>query len=118
MSRVGYVCSRLISVSLFLFLFSGPTLTKVRAKVLPLLPQSCMFDIPDEFKKTCDGKRFLLIDDSMARRERILVFSSDHQLDLLFSSPIVYMDGTFSKSPTHFKQIYILHAILFDICMK
>ena len=54
----------------------------------------------------------------MIRRERILVFSSDYQLDMLFSSPILYMDGTFSKAPKHFKQIYILHAILFDICKQ
>ncbi|CAF4050241.1 unnamed protein product [Rotaria sordida] len=95
----------------------GPTLGKVRAKVMPVLPQDCLFDIPDQFKTTLDGNRFLLMDDSIIRRERILVFSSDYQLDMLFSSPIVYMDGTFSKSPKHFKQIYILHAILYDICL-
>lgn len=50
--------------------------------------------------------------------ERILIYSSDHQLNMLFSSPIVYMDGTFSKSPAHFMQIYIIHAILFDICKQ
>ncbi|CAF4171245.1 unnamed protein product [Rotaria sordida] len=95
----------------------GPIVTKVRAKVVPLLPQSYLFDISDKFKETLDGNRFLLMDELIARRERILVSSSDHQLDLLFSSPIVYMDGTFSKSPAHFKQIYIIHAILFDICL-
>ncbi|CAF1684147.1 unnamed protein product, partial [Adineta ricciae] len=95
----------------------GPTLGKSRAKVVPVLPQTCLFDIPDQFKETLGGNRFLLIDESVVRRERILVFSSDRQLDMLFSSPIVYMDGTFSKSPKHFKQIYILHAVLFDICV-
>ncbi|CAF4088814.1 unnamed protein product, partial [Rotaria sordida] len=50
----------------------GPTVTKVRAKAVPLLPQSFLFDIPDEFKTTLAGQRFLLMDDSIARCERIL----------------------------------------------
>ncbi|CAF1182513.1 unnamed protein product [Rotaria sp. Silwood1] len=95
----------------------APTATKIRAKILPLLPKSCLFDIPDEFKVTLDGKRFLLMDETITRRERILLFSSDQQLDMLFSSSIIYMDGTFSKSPPHFKQIYIIRAVLFDICL-
>ncbi|CAF1221429.1 unnamed protein product [Rotaria sordida] len=73
----------------------GPTVTKVRAKIVPLLPQSYLFDIPDKFKETLDRNRFLLMDELIARRERILVFSSDHQLDLLFSSPIVCLPCAF-----------------------
>jgi hypothetical protein len=62
-----------------------------------------------EFKETLDGNRFLLMDKSIARRERILVFSSDHQLDMLLSSPAVYMAGTFSESP-HISNKYILYT--------
>ncbi|CAF1250261.1 unnamed protein product [Rotaria sordida] len=94
-----------------------PSVLKVRQKVIPLLPQSCFFDIPDEYKTTIDGQRFLLADESLIRRERLLMFSSDRQLDLLFQSPVVYMDGTFAKSPPHFKQIYIIHAVFIDICL-
>jgi hypothetical protein len=28
------------------------------------------------------------------------------------------MDGTYKKSPSHFTQIYIIHAVLFDICKQ
>ncbi len=101
----------------FLF-FSGPSVAKARRKVVPLLPQTCLFDIPDDYKTTLDGTRFLLRDESIARRERLLMFSSDRQLDLLFNSPIIYIDGTFSKSPPNFLQIYIIHAIYFDICKQ
>ncbi|CAF1349582.1 unnamed protein product [Rotaria sordida] len=94
-----------------------PSVAKARQKTIPLLPQSCLFDVPDDFKTTTDGKRFLLSDASPARRERVLIFASDRQLDVLFHSPIIYMDGTFSKSPPHFTQIYIIHAIVFDICL-
>ncbi|CAF4487910.1 unnamed protein product, partial [Rotaria sp. Silwood2] len=81
-----------------------PSVAKARQKVVPLLPNCCLFDIPDDYTKTIDGNRFLLTDEVLARRERLLMFSSDHQLDLLFQSRIVYMDGTFAKSPPHFLQ--------------
>ena len=89
---------------------------RVRRKVMPLLPQSAFFDIPDDYKTTIDEKRFLLGDESPVRRERLLIFFSDHQLDLLFQSSIVYMDGTFAKSPPFFVQIHIIHAVFIDIC--
>ncbi|CAF1355393.1 unnamed protein product [Rotaria sordida] len=92
-------------------------IAKARRKASPTLPQSCLFTIPDIYKSTIDGKRFLLYDESRVRRERILLFGSDDQLDLLFDSPIVFMDGTFSKAPPNFCQIYIIHAVNFDICL-
>ncbi|CAF3357487.1 unnamed protein product [Rotaria socialis] len=94
-----------------------PSVAKARQKVVPLLPNCCSFDIPDDYKHAIDGNRFLLADELLARRERLLIFASDHQLDLLFQSPVIYMDGTFSKSPPHFMQVYIIHAVLFDICV-
>ncbi|CAF3821104.1 unnamed protein product, partial [Rotaria sp. Silwood1] len=94
-----------------------PSVAKARQKVIPLLPQSCVFDIPSDYITTIDGKRFLLADELLARRECLLMFSSDRQLDLLFRSPIVYMDETFAKSPPHFMQVYVIHAILYDICL-
>ncbi|CAF3612426.1 unnamed protein product [Rotaria sp. Silwood1] len=95
-----------------------PSVVKARQKVVPLLPNCCLFDIPDDYTKTIDGNRFLLTDEVLERRERLLMFSNDHQLDLLFQSRIVYMDGTFAKSPPHFLQVYIIHAIIFDILNK
>ncbi|CAM4834891.1 unnamed protein product [Rotaria magnacalcarata] len=94
-----------------------PSVAKVRQKVVPLLPNCCLFDIPDDYQRTNGGSRFLLSDESLARRERLLIFASDQQLDLLFQSRIIYMDGTFAKSPLHFIQVYIIHAIIFDICV-
>ena len=95
---------------------SDPTIAKARRKVLPPLPQSCIFTIPDNYKLTIDGERFLLIDESPTRRERLLIFASDRQLDLLFESGTIHMDGTFSKTPPHFTQVYIVHAVDYDIC--
>ncbi|CAF2396034.1 unnamed protein product [Rotaria sp. Silwood2] len=106
-----------LSTTTVAILPTNPFVAKARQKVIPLLPQSCVFDIPSDYTTTIDGKRFLLADESLARRDRLLMFSSDRQLDLLFRSPIVYMDGTFAKSPPHFMHIYIIHPILYDICL-
>lgn len=97
---------------------SDPTIAKARRKVLSPFPQSCIFTIPDQYKLTSNGERFLLIYESLVRRERLLIFASDRQLDLLFESETINMDGTFSKAPPHFPQIYIIHAVNFDICKE
>ncbi|CAF4007618.1 unnamed protein product [Rotaria sordida] len=91
---------------------------KNRRKMVPPIPQSCLFDIPNEYKLTIEGKRFLLIDEARVRRERLLVFTSDAQMDLLFNSEVIYMDGTFKKSPSQFVQIYTINIVHFDICKK
>ena len=52
------------------------------------------------------------------RRDRLLLFASDAQLDLLFKSLVIYMDGTFKKAPSHFTQIYIIHIVHFDTCKQ
>ncbi|CAF0970596.1 unnamed protein product [Rotaria sordida] len=90
---------------------------KNRRKVIPPIPDSFTFDIPEEFKSTIENKRFLFFDECRIRRERLLLFASDVQLDLLFNSSTIYMDGTYKKAPDHFTQIYIIHVVHFDICV-
>ncbi|CAF4538788.1 unnamed protein product [Rotaria socialis] len=65
------------------------SIAKSRRKRVPPIPESCIFDIPEY----------------------------DVQLDLLLNSPIVYMDGPFSKTPTHFFQLFVMHADNLDICV-
>lgn len=43
-------------------------------------------------------------------KDRILVFASDLQLELLFDSDVLFMDGTFDTTPENFKQVYLIHA--------
>ncbi|CAF1254519.1 unnamed protein product [Rotaria sordida] len=90
---------------------------KNRRKVIPPILDSFTFDIPEEFKSTIENKRFLFFDECRIRRERLLLFASDVQLDLLFNSSTIYMDGTYKKAPDHFTQIYIIHVVHFDICV-
>ena len=41
----------------------------------------------------------------------MLLFGSIEQLELLFDTPIIMMDGTFSATPPFFDQVYTIHAI-------
>ena len=77
-------------------------MAQARRPNLPVRPQSCLFNIPEQYRSTIDGKRFLLTEETPIRRERLLLFTSDKQLDLLFNSDTIVMDGTFSRSPPHF----------------
>ena len=97
-------------------LFLGSTLNKARRLQTPAIPGSQIFEIPEFYSKTLKGLRFLCIDETIKRKTRMLVFSSDEQLKLLFSSSTILMDGTFSSSPSIFDQVYCIHAIKFEQC--
>jgi len=95
---------------------------------MPPLPSSCFFTIPDEYKTDYLNRDRLLLHDSddpqfqidnslYVRPEgRTLVWSSDAQLNLLFKSEKLYMDGTFSTAAPYFDQVYIIHAIHHETC--
>ncbi|CAF1539602.1 unnamed protein product, partial [Rotaria sordida] len=86
-------------------------MSKARRKNTPVIPSTIVFDIPELYQQTLSSKRFLLIDLFTKRgKDRILVFSSDQQLELLFKSDTIFMDGTFDTTPAHFKQVYLIHA--------
>ena len=86
-------------------------MSKARRKYTPVIPSSAVFDIPELYQQTLSNNRFLLIDVFLKRgKNRILVFSSDQQLQLLFESDIIFMDGTFSITPGQFKQVYLIHS--------
>ncbi|CAF4668553.1 unnamed protein product, partial [Rotaria socialis] len=86
-------------------------MSKARRKITPVMPSSVIFDIPESYQQTLSNERFLLVDLFMTRgKDRILVFSSDQQLELLFESETIFMDGTFHTTPPNFKQVYLIHA--------
>ena len=72
------------------------------------------FDIPQVYRQTVDGARYLLSDRIQRGNgtpvTRILVFATDEQLRMLFTSSHILMDGTFDSCPPHFDQIYSIHA--------
>ena len=84
----------------------------------PILPDSSIFDIPEPYQRTFNNELFLARDILMRRQKRMLMFCTRGQLELLFDSPMVMMDGTFSASPPFFDQIYSIHVMKFDASKK
>ena len=62
-----------------------------------------------------EGKwtQFFIADDGKA--DKIIMFTTAHNLTNLISADIIYGDGTFSTSPNQFAQLYTLHAMVDDI---
>ena len=46
--------------------------------------------------------------------DRIIIFSSDEQINILQSTHHLLADGTFKVAPEMFYQLYIIHAIYRD----
>ncbi|CAF1499053.1 unnamed protein product [Rotaria sp. Silwood1] len=90
-----------------------PALCYARRKLTPTLPTSFAFDIPDCYQSTSTGEKFLFSDSLVRRRDRMLLFGSTKQLEILFDSSTVLMDGTFSATPPFFSQVFTLHGLKF-----
>ncbi|CAF1049196.1 unnamed protein product [Rotaria magnacalcarata] len=68
-------------------------MSKARRKNTPVIPSGVVCDIPEFYEQTLSCQRFLFMDLFMKRgQDRILVFSSDQQLQLLFDSEIIFMN--------------------------
>jgi hypothetical protein len=99
-----------------------------RRKTTPPIPQSSSFFIPESYTNDyCNKDRLLLYDSddpkfqlkqsgNIRSEGRVLVWSSDIQLNLLFNSQKLHMDGTFSTAPPHFEQVFIIQAFLHGSC--
>ncbi|CAF1474881.1 unnamed protein product [Rotaria sordida] len=87
-------------------------LSRVRRKTTPPLPTSGNFDIPDVYRQTLNGEPFIC-NDKTTNKKRILIFATDKQLEILFSSEWIFLDGTFDACPKEFKQIYTIHGLKF-----
>ena len=64
-------------------------------------------NIPNRFRLTIDGHRFLLHEN-----EDLIIFSSDRALSILAASAHVFGDGTFSVAPSEYTQLYTLHTLV------
>ena len=76
------------------------------------------FNIPSRYQKTNNDDRYLLVDriqrlDGVPQK-RIIIYATDEQLRLLFTSPHIMMDGTFDSCQPHFDQVYSIHAMKND----
>jgi hypothetical protein len=69
--------------------------------------------LPQEYTQTLAGVPFLL-HDSGAGNDRILLFSTQRNLDLMAQCTHWFADGTFKTSPPLFSQVYTIHALIYN----
>ena len=82
-----------------------------KRKDLPPNPNSLdeLDDIPENLQVTSIGDRFLIYDSNDTEdleNGRVLVFATRRNLELLNSSQMWYLDGTFKVSPSIFTQVF------------
>ena len=89
------------------------TIQRQRERVLAAPVQPTRLDelnLLPEYQQTAKGKHFLLYD-SGPDPQRILIFWTQRNLDMLQASQFWLSDGTFKTAPNHFAQVYVLHAL-------
>ena len=65
---------------------------------------------PEEYKKTFKGEQFFLYHFG-ADTQRIIIFCTQRELEMLNLSRISLADGTFKSVPSLFTQVYVIHAL-------
>ena len=63
----------------------------------------------EDWAKTDAGENFLLVEDDQGD-SKIVIFSTEHNLELLAQAEKIYVDGTFQICPRVFYQFFSLHA--------
>jgi hypothetical protein len=69
--------------------------------------------IPYVYSITSNGTPFLL-HDSGNTLDRILIFTTNRNLDLMSQCSHWFADGTFKASPPLFSQVYTIHAVKYS----
>jgi len=101
-------------VSAFIY-FIESALQKHRRKNVPALPISLCFEIPLLYQHTWSGDSFILADVQKNRvGGRLIMFSSNEQIELLLNSTTWFCDGTFKTRPLLFEQVYIIQCLVGD----
>ena len=84
---------------------------RVRQQAAPVQPTSLeQLSLPEEYKRSAKGEQFLLYD-SGPETERILIFGTQRNLEMLEQSRVWLSDGTFKTAPTLFA-----HDIVLSTC--
>jgi len=74
-------------------------------------------EIPDIYKQTNNGSKFLLFDNyeiNGPTKNRILTFCTREELELMSESEHWFADGTFKSAPSIFTQISTIHVMKYS----
>ena len=81
---------------------------RVHHNVVTVQPTSMeQLFLPEEYKLKSKGEPFLLYD-SGSETQRILIFGTQRNLEMLQSSKVWLADGTFKTTPLLFTQVYVI----------
>ena len=84
---------------------------RVQQLAAPVQPTSLeQLALPPEYQQTAKGEQFLLYD-SGPETQRILIFATQRDLEMLRLSDFWLADGTFKTEPPLFTQVYVVHAL-------
>ena len=82
-----------------------------RQQACPMQPASLeQLTLPEEYKQTSKGEQFLLYDSGPVS-QRILIFGTKRNLEMLQLSSVWLADGTFKTDPSLFTQVHVIHAL-------
>ena len=86
------------------------TIRNARARLLPADPVNVnALVIQNEWTQTTSGNRFLLYDNNDLNNNRIVIFATDEQMQILGQSGKWFMDGCFKIAPRGLiMQVYII----------
>ncbi|XP_071577721.1 uncharacterized protein [Temnothorax nylanderi] len=88
------------------------TVRGIRQRNNPLPPnprKSTLYEIPEHFQQTLKSVKFLLFD-SEDINNRLLIFATEDNLQVLRGCDTWYCDGTFKVVPEIFDQLYTVHG--------
>ena len=85
---------------------------RVRQLAAPVQPATLEhLCLPEEYQKTAKNEQFLLHDSGPDSQQRILIFGTQRNLEMLELSRVWLADGTFQIAPSLFTQVYVIHAM-------
>lgn len=70
------------------------------------------YDIPFELQNTSRGRKFLQFDSGMFDENRIVIFSTEENIDHFHHSKTIVIDGTFKSSPSNFEQLFTVQCVI------
>ncbi|CAF3026468.1 unnamed protein product [Rotaria sp. Silwood2] len=94
------------------YIASQRTIQRIRKdKDIPTEPKTFAdIVIPSKFQCTSANQQFLLYDNN-DHHNRLLIFASKEQLDILNGCESWHCDGTFAVAPKLFEQMYSIHGL-------
>lgn len=79
------------------------------------IPTNKDFYIPEKYCLTAKKERFIFFDsiaEDSSGNNRIIIFATKENVEILAKSSEWYADGTFSVCPLLFSQLYVIHGII------